>query len=129
MALRRVRRRQRASITSLIDVIFLLLLFFMLASTFSRFSEVGIASASSGPGEAGEKPVHVLTIGPDTLLLDQEEIGLNSLPMKLETIQRREADMSIAVEVTPSVTTQTLIDVLTVVRRVPGLQVHIMEPA
>ncbi|MEM8921756.1 MAG: biopolymer transporter ExbD, partial [Pseudomonadota bacterium] len=47
MALRRVRRRGRSSITSLIDVIFLLLLFFMLASTFTRFSEVDIAAASA----------------------------------------------------------------------------------
>ena len=46
--MRRLRRRRRLSMTSLIDVIFLLLLFFMLSSTFTRFAELELAAGGTG---------------------------------------------------------------------------------
>ncbi|WP_084396627.1 biopolymer transporter ExbD [Henriciella aquimarina] len=129
MALRRIRRRRRASITSLIDVIFLLLLFFMLASTFSHFSEVELASVQSGPGETSDATGHTLLIGTHSLMLDHDRISREALAARLEALKRPEESPSIAVDVTGEVSTQELIDVLGIMARVPGLQVQVREPA
>ncbi len=128
MALRRVRKRRRASITSLIDVIFLLLLFFMLASTFSTFSEIEIASSPSGTGSAGEVQPYILAVGRDTLVLGEDEVSLPHLPSRLEAYRRNQDRPAIAVNVLPEASTQRLIDVLAVLKDVPGIDVQVMEP-
>lgn len=128
MALRRVRRRRRASITSLIDVIFLLLLFFMLASTFSTFSEIDISSTASGSGVATDTPVLTLTVRANGLLLEDEPVRLDHLIHRLERLGSGEDTPIVAVTVTDDVTTQSLIDVLSELKRLPRLEVMVTEP-
>lgn len=128
MALRRVRRRRRASITSLIDVIFLLLLFFMLASTFSTFSEIDISSTASGNGEAADTTILTLTVGSNGLLLDDQPVRLDHLTHRVERLGSCEDTPIVAVSVIGDVTTQTLIDVLSQLKRMPRIEIMVMEP-
>ena len=97
MALKRTRPRRRASITSLIDVIFLLLLFFMLASSFSKFSEVEIASTTAAAGKTSDNPILILTVGTDTLLLDGKAVPLSHLAYRLEIHENDESVPTVAV--------------------------------
>ena len=128
MALKRTRPRRRASITSLIDVIFLLLLFFMLASSFSKFSEVEIASTPAAAGKTSDNPILILTVGTDTLLLDGKAVPLSHLAYRLEIHENDESVPTVAVKLTDDVTTQTLIDVLAELKRTPWIEVLVVEP-
>jgi biopolymer transport protein ExbD len=58
-------RRRTIALTSLIDVIFILLLFFLLSSTFSRFGELSLATATSDTGarNADTAPVFLASRG------------------------------------------------------------------
>ena len=129
MALKTRKTRKRASITSLIDVIFLLLLFFMLSSTFSRFSEVEIATTAPEGGRSnavGQRPV--LAVGHGDSALDGTRLADTDIAMALETLRSHGQN---AITVTPeaNVTTQRLIDMLVVVAGVQGLEVRVLEPA
>ena len=127
MSLRRVRRRRRATITSLIDVIFLLLLFFMLASTFSRFSEVELTASAEGAAPSRAEDVRRLTIAAASLELDGGEIKLTELRARLAE-SGGETPILLAVAAQEDVTTQRLIDILTGLRGVPDLKIHVLEP-
>lgn len=128
MMLRRIRSRRRASITSLIDVIFLLLLFFMLASTFSKFSEIELATTVGAGGGGQDVPgVIRLQIEPDRLMLDDAPVGLSHALAQL-TEAGRDGEVVAIVSVSASVTTQRLTDILTFLGNVPGLTLHIVEP-
>jgi biopolymer transport protein ExbD len=128
MALRRIRPRRRASITSLIDVIFLLLLFFMLASTFSKFSEVEITSTATGASTTSETLHHTLTISANRLLLDDIPVRLDHLAPRLNSLTANGTTPVVLVNVTPEVTTQVLIDTLIQLKRIPAIQVQLVEP-
>ena len=131
MALRKVRPRKAASITSLIDVIFLLLLFFMLASTFSHFSELEIVAADDGgstlsPDDSGLS----LLVSADRLNLDGQFIEEADLAVAIE---RRMAGLGgqvmLSVSVDEGATTQRLVDILSSLPRKSSLDVKVMEPA
>lgn len=131
MALRKVRPRKAASITSLIDVIFLLLLFFMLASTFSHFSELEIVAADDGgstlsPDDSGLS----LLVSADRLNLDGQLIEEADLAVAIE---RRMADLGgqvmLSVSVDEGATTQRLVDILSSLPRKSSLDVKVVEPA
>ncbi|RIJ31320.1 ExbD/TolR family protein [Henriciella algicola] len=131
MALRKVRPRKAASITSLIDVIFLLLLFFMLASTFSHFSELEIVAADGGrstssPDDRGLS----LLVSADRLNLDGQFIEEADLAVAIE---RRMAGLGgqvmLSVSVDEGATTQRLVDILSSLPRKSSLDVKVMEPA
>ncbi|MEM6627590.1 MAG: biopolymer transporter ExbD [Pseudomonadota bacterium] len=121
MALRRVRRRGRSSITSLIDVIFLLLLFFMLASTFTRFSEVDIAPASaSDMAGTTDQTFHRLSVSQSTLYLGGDVATFAIIEKKLSL-----EPGIVEVTVTPDTTTQRLVDVVVRLSGVPGAKVRV----
>jgi len=130
MALRPVRKRRRASITSLIDVIFLLLLFFMLASTFSRESEIELVSGREGAAAPARADITVLRllIEPGTLRLDGVPVAFDQLA---QTVSARagDPDSILAVEPGEAVTTQRLIDVLLALEAADGARIQIVEPA
>lgn len=125
MALRAVRRRRRASITSLIDVIFLLLLFFMLASTFTRSAEFELVSGAPGPGEADADLIH-LAVAPDRLMLDGESVALSGLAAAVVRLGP-EPGTVLAVEPAESAETERLLDVLMALREVRDVQIRVLE--
>ena len=128
MALKQRQARKRASITSLIDVIFLLLLFFMLSSTFSRFSEIDISVAErqggalSSAAESAQLVIEVVGVS-----LGDERIVDEALPARLRALA---ADGTTTLTVVPAdaVLTQRLIDVLTLMSNVPGLEINLIGP-
>ena len=125
MALKRITRRKRASITSLIDVIFLLLLFFMLASTFSKFSELDISAA--GPGSAASETPDILE-----LRIGAHHLHLNGAVLPAhgwaEAVRAKQTDNTVvALSVDESISTQRMTDVLVELNEISGLQVYVVE--
>lgn len=129
MALRRVRRRRQASITSLIDVIFLLLLFFMLASSFSKYSEIELSAvAASGAASEPHPEIAVLHIDAAKLTLDGEALTEAEMIPRLRA-RDLPSDGVLVVSVTDEVTTQRMIDVLMELNTISGLRFRLLEPA
>lgn len=127
MALRRVPRRRRASITSLIDVIFLLLLFFMLASTFENFSEVEIAaSRSDGAAIVNDRTVYRVEIGETQIALDGGPVSDADLNARLETRLATEPGL-VLVSVTPEASTQRLVDVISRLNGLSGATIRVVS--
>jgi len=125
MALKRITRRKRASITSLIDVIFLLLLFFMLASTFSKFSELDIAAAAPGGAVSEALDILELEIGTYHLRLDGKVLPAHGWA---DTVGSRQTDNTVvALRLRKNVSTQRLTDVLTELNRISGLRVYVVD--
>ena len=129
MALKRVRRRRAASITSLIDVIFLLLLFFMLASTFSRQAEIELISGREGAAAPARDDITVmrLLIEPDALRLDGERVALDHLAMSVSA-RAGDPHAILAVDPAEAVTTQRLMDVVLALHGSEGVRIQIVEP-
>ena len=128
MALRRARQRRRASITSLIDVIFLLLLFFMLASTFSKYSEIELASLPGGaPAEDSLEDTQSLRIEASRLVFNGEDLPIDEIVQRLSETQTPPGTLAVTAD--DEATTQQLTDVLMQLGTVPGLTIQVMEPA
>lgn len=122
--MRRQARRRRLSMTSLIDVIFLLLLFFMLSSTFTRFSEIELASGgAAGSASAANNRPFFLRLGMDSLDLNGRDIAFDSLVNGFG----EDAAPVILVSMVSSVTAQRLTDLLVALRGVSGAQVTVLE--
>ncbi|MEM8823946.1 MAG: biopolymer transporter ExbD [Pseudomonadota bacterium] len=119
MPKRRVYRRT-LSLTPLVDVIFLLLLFFMLTSTFSRFGEIEISAAAGGGSGETLTDAAFLQLGPDRISLAGRDVTLEELPSLLE-------DRRTLVALREGVDAQRLIDVLGVLRGVPGLNLTVLQ--
>ena len=112
-------RRRALSLTPLVDVIFLLLLFFMLTSTFSRYGEIEL-SAASGGGGGTVGSARFLRLGEDALTLAGREVAPGDLPALLEGER-------VLLSLQGDVTSQRLIDVLAVLRRVPDLSLTVLR--
>lgn len=119
-------RRRRLSLTSLIDVIFLLLLFFMLSSTFSKFSEVELASASAGALGNSDVQRSFLKLGQDSLSLNGEEIAPEALAASFGNISPEADKISVIVSMQDEVTAQRLTDILVVLRGIDRLKINVL---
>lgn len=123
--MRRPSRRRALSMTPLIDVIFLLLLFFMLSSTFSRFSDVemDLGSAGAAGGAPGELAF---------LRLSVQSVELNGRPVALETLAAAVTASgagTLVVSLGGEVTAQRLTDLLVALRRLPEVDLVVLEEA
>ena len=112
--------------TSLIDVIFLLLLFFMLSSTFSKFSEVELASGAGG-GTPSDNPPLFLQLGPETLRLNATETTISNLT-NAPYFQDLDpsAPRTLLVSMQKDVTAQRLTDLLVALRTLKGVEPTIL---
>ena len=126
--MRRLSRRKRLSMTSLIDIIFLLLLFFMLTSTFTKFAEVDLTSGGSGASVAsGPAPVF--------LQLSQDEVRVNGSVVDIRALedaltQLGEPDKTtVLVALDDAVTAQRLTDLLVSLKSITGLSVTVLGAA
>ncbi|MEL7099715.1 MAG: biopolymer transporter ExbD [Pseudomonadota bacterium] len=124
--LRARRRARRLSMTSLIDVIFLLLLFFMLSSTFSRFAEVELHSAGTGPAAApAPETLLFLRLTPGGATLNGQAARPDEIALRVQD----PAEATLLISVTEGVTAQALTDVLVAVSRIEGLRFTVLEGA
>ncbi len=127
MSLKRVRQRRKASITSLIDVIFLLLLFFMLASTFSKFSEIDIAVANAAGAAPSTSETATLRIQSDRIFCNETETFDAQLVSRLNALSSS-GTSGVMISLADDVSTQRLVDVLSLVKQVPALSIQIEDP-
>ena len=117
--LRRPRRKLAISLTPLVDVIFLLLLFFMLSSTFSKFAEVELGTASASAATSSAPPIF-LQLFPDRLTV-------NGQPQTIETLALEPSEgQSLLIALQREVTAQHLTDLLVVLRAYPDLNVAVL---
>ncbi|SDG48403.1 biopolymer transporter ExbD [Sulfitobacter delicatus] len=119
------RRRNRLSMTSLIDVIFLLLLFFMLTSTFSKFSEIELTAATSGGGASADAKPYFLQLGTDSLRLNGEALTLDSLTAS--PLAEAEEGTPLLISLAGAVESQRLAALLIALRALPALRVTVLE--
>ena len=128
MALAVQRKRRKASITSLIDVIFLLLLFFMLASTFSKFSEVEIATVASSSASSrpeSEQNLIRLLLENNTTLIDGERLDDSALIAKLSR-ENSGDPLRITISVEETVATERLVNMLVSLNTIKGIQIKVI---
>lgn len=118
----RQKPRHRLSMTSLIDVIFLLLLFFMLSSTFSRFGTVDLMAAEAGQGASGEARPLFLRLSPEGITLNGAPVALGDLKSRLD----EQSEKQLLLSMSGPVTSQGLVDVLAVLRGVPGVSLTVL---
>ncbi|WP_247676785.1 MULTISPECIES: biopolymer transporter ExbD [unclassified Leisingera] len=117
-------KRRRLSMTSLIDVIFLLLLFFMLTSTFSKFGEVELMAAGQGATGSDKQMLFVV--------LGELSLTLNGQPADLERIaglirlQPQTGGHLVLISPGADASSQRLVDLLSELRRVEGLQTLVL---
>ncbi len=107
--------------TPLIDVIFLLLLFFMLSSTFSRFGEIELSSASAGAAETSDPSERVF------VQLGAERLVLNGVPLTFDELTERVETGQVLISLDADTTAQRLVDLLVRLRGQEGLTVTVLR--
>jgi biopolymer transport protein ExbD len=122
---RRVFRRRRLSLTSLIDVIFLMLLFFMLSSTFARHGELPLVAGGAGVPADGPPPLF-LRLAADGLTLNGAPLDVAGLPAELAG-RAQEGGLRVIVALAGPVTSQALADTLSALRKVPEAAVTVID--
>ncbi|WP_425038726.1 biopolymer transporter ExbD [Primorskyibacter sp. S187A] len=129
--MRRISRRRRLSMTSLIDVIFLLLLFFMLTSTFTRFAEVEVVGGGSGAVAGDAAPIFA-QLRRDSLRINGVEVALEALRPHLAGLAGAGASASsdaptpLLVALGEDVTAQRLTDLLVTLQGAKDVSVTIL---
>ena len=113
--------RRRMSLTPLIDVIFLLLLFFMLSSTFVRFGEIELSSATAGSGQPGD------VVERSFVQLGAERLTVNGRPVALDAIADTLEPGQVLISLDDDATAQRLVDLLAALRGRDGLNVTVLE--
>lgn len=97
------RRRHSISLTPLIDVVFILLLFFMLATNFTDWREITLATGTTASGEQQAPPAIVHVAADGTLRYDG---ATRSVAALAQLLQRQQGEGEItAVVVQPTATT------------------------
>ena len=124
--MRKHTRRRRLSMTSLIDVIFLLLLFFMLSSTFSRFAEVELSSASAGGADRRDVTRSFLQLGETTLRVNGRDVVPGALPDTFAEMYPDGAALQVIVSLQDDVTAQRLTDILVILRGLDRLRISVL---
>ncbi|MEM7291024.1 MAG: biopolymer transporter ExbD [Pseudomonadota bacterium] len=109
------RPRRYPSLTSLIDVIFLLLLFFMLSSTFSKYSEVELSSAKSGPGNGVEKPALFIQLSKDEWRINGQRFAKSEVAQFLAEFDKDD-DAQAVLRVSEDASAQDLVDAVNQLR-------------
>jgi biopolymer transport protein ExbD len=121
--MRRLRRRLRLTMISLVDVIFLLLLIFMLTSTFTRHAEIDLAAAAVGRLARSERRLLFLQLAVDRIALNRKEMALKDLGGRLsELADRIEAATPLLVSLSGDVSAQRPTDLLAALRGVEGIR-------
>ncbi len=116
-------RRKAVGLTSLIDVIFLLLLFFMLASSFTRYQLVPLASGASGGGAAA-RPALIRVHSAGRMDLNGVAVEAGDMESRLRRIAEGERK-TLAIWSGPEATVQSVTDVM-IAARAAGLNAIVL---
>ena len=115
MRLERPARRKPIGITSLIDVIFLLLLFFMLASSFSHYRALPIASNSAGAG-SGARPILLRLHGSQEWDLNGVALDPAETTARVEVLLGNSGMRPVAILAQGEATSSDVVEAMTMVR-------------
>lgn len=98
------RRKHGISLTPLIDVVFILLLFFMLATSFTDWRQISLATGTTASADQGPPPAVVRVAADGGLHYDGDSYSAHSLIPVL--LQRQKAGDLAAVIVRPAPDTE-----------------------
>lgn len=107
-------KRKAVGLTSLIDVIFLLLLFFMLASSFTRYQSLPLASGAQGGG-AEIKPAYFRIHSAEKMDLNGQPLGADELGARFSQLKEKDGKL-VAIWSGPDATVQNVVDVMSAAR-------------
>lgn len=82
------RRRHTISLTPLIDVVFILLVFFMLATSFTDWRPITLATGTSQAAEAEQPPAVVRVTTDGSLHYQQKQYSTEALARRLSAARR-----------------------------------------
>lgn len=107
------KKRNRISLTPLIDVVFLLLVFFMLASTFWRYSGFDLSGGRSGAAQSANLSdlVIVRLKGSTSIDVNGKPVALNQLTDELVSLAG-EKRVKVAIKMMGESKTQDLVSVI-----------------
>ncbi|MEM8793939.1 MAG: biopolymer transporter ExbD [Pseudomonadota bacterium] len=127
MLARKKFRRRTLSMTSLIDVIFLLLLFFMLSSTFSKFGEIDLvtASGSAGATRSQEPPIFIKRDA-ETLTVNGQIRTLEEAETEVAELHEKGADIVI-LSIGETLTSQVLIETMVSLTRAAPVRITLVQ--
>jgi biopolymer transport protein ExbD len=111
------RKKNRISLTPLIDVVFLLLVFFMLASTFLRYTGFDLAGGRSGAMRGADvgNLVIVRVMGGGNIDVNGSPAKLDELAGELQALMT-EGGLKVAVKTLDGANVQDVVNVIEKVR-------------
>ncbi|QDG74975.1 biopolymer transporter ExbD [Labrenzia sp. PHM005] len=109
------QKRKPLGLTSLIDVIFLLLLFFMLASSFTRYQALEVASGGQGGG-ADVKPAFLRIHSAERIDLNGRQLQKPELVEKFAGLIG-DKPVVVAIWSGPEANVQDVVDVMSAARQ------------
>jgi biopolymer transport protein ExbD len=121
--------RRRLSLTPLIDIVFILLLFFMVATSFSQHTDVSIALAGSGTGNAAaERPLVVVTVHVDgTASVNGTRVALDHLTDTIGAAAPVRGEAVVLLRTDAGVAMQDLLSAVSAARRAAVHAVALMD--
>lgn len=118
------RRLKLISLTPLIDVVFILLLFFMLSSTFTRWHQINLESASSSDSQTPDLRILKIESNQGDFSFNGSRLSMNDL----EGIKRFVAEnekATFVITVVEGIKIQVMIDLLDELKRAGATQVSL----
>jgi biopolymer transport protein ExbD len=107
------RKRPLISLTPLIDVVFILLVFFMLASSFTEWRAIDLATANRTTATPSTDAALLLQVQADGAVdVSGEPLSPDALTARLEVLARADADRRVAVRPAPGVPLQRVVTVM-----------------
>ena len=111
-------RRVIINITSLIDVLFLLLIFFIVSSTFLEQPGMKLDLPKTSHTEAVRMEGYTLFILTDgTLYLNEEKVGLETLPGRLKAIASELGDRGLILKADETVKYGIVVEIMDMVKQ------------
>jgi biopolymer transport protein ExbD len=118
------RRRKLISLTPLIDVVFILLLFFMLSSTFTRWHQINLASASSSDSQTPDLRILKIESNQGDFSFNGSRLSMNDLEGIKRFVTENEK-ATFVITVVEGIKIQVMVDLLDELKRAGATQVSL----
>lgn len=105
------RRRNLISLTPLIDVVFILLLFFMLSSTFSKWHQMTLQTATSSTTQTPALRSVIIESNQGDIRIDSSKISIHD-SNGLQKLMANVSEQNFVITASKGITIQTMVTVL-----------------
>lgn len=120
------RIKPELNLAPLIDVVFLLLIFFMLTSTMSQNKAIDLTlPTSSSATPIDQKLINISLNSTGSFFWEETEISKDKLKLKLSELFTNNPDEKVILNVEKSVSAQSMIEALDVLRNSGGSNISI----